>query len=66
MNSIFFQRGINSADSFVPEQQHGLTILMSKDVEIKDFFRKIFFSNLKMRISDGFINLSLLDLCSVY
>jgi len=33
INSILFQRGINSADPFVPKQQYGLTILMSKAVQ---------------------------------
>jgi len=65
MNSILFQRGINSADLLVPAQQHGLTILMSEE-EIKDFFEKYSLANLKMRISDGFVHLCLLDLCSVY
>jgi len=37
--SILFQREINSADPFVSEQQHGLTILMSEE-EIKDYFEK--------------------------
>jgi len=41
MNSVLFQRGINSADPLVSEQQYGLTILMSKDEEIKDSSKNI-------------------------
>ncbi|XP_070502850.1 mitotic spindle assembly checkpoint protein MAD2A [Chironomus tepperi] len=41
INSILFQRGIYPAESFVPAQQYGLTILMSKDEKIKDFLKNV-------------------------
>lgn len=41
VNSILFQRGIYPAETFVPVQQYGLTILMSKDDKIKDFLKNV-------------------------
>lgn len=41
VNSILFQRGIYPAETFIPVQQYGLTILMSKDDKIKEFLKNV-------------------------
>jgi mitotic spindle assembly checkpoint protein MAD2 len=41
VNSILFQRGIYPAEDFAPQQQYGLTILMSKDEKIMEFLKNV-------------------------
>ncbi|KAG5669973.1 hypothetical protein PVAND_000262 [Polypedilum vanderplanki] len=41
VNSILFQRGIYPAENFMPQQQYGLTIFMSKDEKIMEFLKNV-------------------------
>ncbi|XP_059469913.1 mitotic spindle assembly checkpoint protein MAD2A [Neocloeon triangulifer] len=41
VNSILFQRGIYSSETFNAEQKYGLTILKSADDKVKDFLQNV-------------------------
>ncbi|XP_047041223.1 mitotic spindle assembly checkpoint protein MAD2A-like [Helicoverpa zea] len=41
INSVLFQRGLCSPETFKTEQQYGITLLLSEDAEIKSFLTKV-------------------------
>lgn len=40
INSILYQRGLYPPENFKPDENYGLTILMSTDTKIKEFLSK--------------------------
>lgn len=41
MNSILYQRGVYSPESFERKQEYGITLFVSKDKEIVDYFDSV-------------------------
>ena len=41
VNSILYQRGVYSPETFERTQQYGITLFTTKDPEIKEYFDKV-------------------------